>query len=64
MSPARKVDFVVLVIFGQLVAHVSDGEHVDARGDQRDHAEHDDRQAVGIVVERDDQAAEPAQLVK
>ena len=45
-------DFVVGHVV-QLVVHVADGVDVDARGDQRHHAEHRDGQRVDVVADRE-----------
>ena len=47
----------------QLVVHVADGIEMDARGDQRHHAEHDDGERVDVVADRDPQRPELAQRV-
>ena len=40
----------------QLVVHVAEGVDVDARGDQRHHAEHGDGERVDVVADRELQA--------
>jgi hypothetical protein len=40
----------------QLVVHVAHGVEVNARGDQRHHAEHADGQRVDVVADRQSQA--------
>ncbi len=50
------VDHVV-----QLVVHVADGVDMNARGDQRDHAEHRNGQRVDVVADREFQGAELGQ---
>ena len=64
MSAAGRVDLVVDVVLRQFVAHVAQREDVDARGDQRDHHEHHERQAVDVVVQRDDEVAKRRQGVE
>ncbi len=59
-----RVDLVVHVVFGQFVAHVTHGEDVDARGDQRHHHEHHERQAVDVIVERKHEIAELGQRIQ
>ena len=44
-------DFVIGDVV-QLVVHVADGVEVNARGDERHHAEHDDGQRVDVVADR------------
>ncbi len=59
-----QLHLVVDVVFGPLVIHVPDGEDVDAGGDQRDHGEHHQGQAVDVVVDRESQVAETGQFVE
>ena len=54
----QRVDHV-----GQLAVHVAERIDVDARGHQRDHAEHGQRQRVDVVADRQPQRAELAQRV-
>ena len=55
---------MVLVVLGQFVAHVSRREDMNTGGDQRHHHEHQDGQSVDVVVDRDDDVAEPGELVE
>ncbi len=57
-----QVDFVVDVIL-ELIAHVADGVDVDARGDERDHAEHGDGERIDVVADREAEFAELAEGV-
>ena len=54
---------VVDVRIVQLVVHVAEGVDVDARGDQRHHAEHRHREGVDVVADRELQIAELAERV-
>ena len=62
-SPFGKRDLRIGPFVRQLVVHVADRVEMDARGDQRDHAEHDDRQGVDVVADRQLQLAELAERV-
>ena len=64
MRSVGGVHLVVDMIFGPLVIHVPDREDVDAGGDQRDHREHHQRQAVDVVVDGDPQFAEAGEFVE
>ena len=51
MMPVARVSVVVDIFVGQLVRHITDSEDVNAGGDKRHHAEHQNRQAVDVVVD-------------
>ncbi len=51
VTAVRCVSRMVDVFIRQLITHVSNREQVNARGDQRHHREHHQRQAVDVVVE-------------
>ena len=64
VAAVREVDLVIDVIFGQFVRHVADREDMNARGDQRHHHEHDEREAVDVVIERDGEVFESGECVE
>ena len=60
--PSASVHFVVGDVV-QLIVHVADGVEVDARGDERHHAEHRHGQRVDVVADRESQLAEHAERI-
>ena len=56
------MDFVIGVVM-QLIVHVARRVDMNARRDQRDHAEHGDRERIDIVTDRQFHRAEIGQRV-
>ena len=61
--PVTGVSGMIDVLVGQFVRHVTDGEDVDTRRDQRHHHEHQQREAVDVVINGDFQITERSQPV-